>query len=87
MIISGILNLLAATLNLLIGLLPDKTDLPSTWTTAWDWITNLGANFLYVIPEGITLLNVAGTFILLLVSLFIWKIANWIYNKLRGSGQ
>lgn len=84
MIISALLTFLAWVLAVVFSPWPKVTSLPESWT----WVSELFAAI-----GGLAALPVLGTVIevLLLALTFVvtWQaivFANWLYNKLRGSG-
>lgn len=86
MIIDALAKIYFVSANFLLSLLPNIDSLPEGFNTAMNSIANIVSNWVYVVPILDDLLIIFGMVITIEISLFTFKILNWIYNKLRGSG-
>jgi len=87
MITGAIILIFISIVSFFMGLLPNMDVFPTAFNDAWDWMADLIASFLWVIPGGEDFLAIVNTLVLVLGGIFLWKIVNWVINKLRGSGN
>lgn len=86
MILDFIFNTSFSFLNYVVSLLPLMKSLPTDFYNAWDLLSNFISNLYYVVPEVSHILLIASFTLILESSIFLFKLFNWVYNKLRGSG-
>jgi len=87
MITGALILIFTGIVTFFTGLLPNMDALPTAFTNAWDWFSGFIANMVWTIPHGEDFLYILNTFAIILGGVFIWKLINWVLNKLRGSGN
>lgn len=87
MIFTLILNIFYALISLIVSLLPDAD---SSWagglTDAMNFMGSFIAHIAFVSPLMLQVMVILGLLIILIFGIFTFKILNWVYNKIRGSG-
>lgn len=87
MITGSLLIIITTIITTLISFLPNMESMPGTFENAWTWISGFASNIVWTLPRGNEFLQIAGFYVLILSCIFIWKAVNWVYNKIRGSGN
>lgn len=88
MILTGIINLFISLLGILFFWLPNHTSiLPEMFEEVWDWLSDWIAQILWVMPEGEVFFKVISLVLMIESIIFLFQQGNYIYNKLRGSGN
>lgn len=86
MITAFILNLFFGFLNFLFSFLPNITTIPETFTDMINYASSFIGNLAWVFPPIATMLTIFGLIISIEIAIAIWKVSDYIYNKVRGSG-
>lgn len=85
MIVNGFFNILYVLLLGMFALLPSSDGLPTDVSTAFATLLQQAYAWEYILPLD-TLLTVAGLAVSFHFAIFVFKLFNWVLNKVRGSG-
>jgi Na+/H+ antiporter NhaD/arsenite permease-like protein len=85
MILTLILSALISIVLMLVGLLPNYTGLPTNISDVLNTLIGIFSKANNFFPFE-TLYTIAIVVFGIELSIFMFKIGNWIFNKIRGSG-
>ncbi len=85
MLLTGIIELIRALIDLLIDLFPSPSSLPSGINDAFTLLGQYFQKANAILPVD-TMITILGLILTLESGILAFKIANWVINKFRGSG-
>jgi len=86
MIVDAIAKIYFLGANLFLSLLPNIDSLPSGFNTAMNSVATMISNWTYVVPALDDILIIFSLALTMEIAIYTFKILNFVYNKLRGSG-
>lgn len=85
MLLSGLVEIIRAIIDLLIDLFPSPSSLPSGINSAFELLGGYFKKANAILPVD-TMVTIFSLILTLEAGILAFKISNWVINKFRGSG-